>query len=77
MGDQKLLNLIKKLGEKEERLYTKEDLTEQELNELHEMNIELDQFWDLLRQRRALREMGGNPDAARLRSRDIVENYKQ
>ncbi len=77
MKDQRLLNLIKKLDEEEELLYAKNELTEKELNEIHKMDIELDQFWDLLRQRRALREMGKNPDAAKLRPIEMVEQYKQ
>jgi Protein of unknown function (DUF2630) len=77
MKDQRLLNLIKKLDDEEEQLYAKSNLTEQDLNELHKIDIELDQFWDLLRQRRALREMGKNPEEARLRRREVVEKYKQ
>jgi hypothetical protein len=37
----------------------------------------LDQCWDLLRQRRALREFGENPDLAKVRPAKIVENYEQ
>jgi hypothetical protein len=37
----------------------------------------LDQCWDLLRQRRALREYGRDPAAARIRDVDTVENYLQ
>jgi len=37
----------------------------------------LDQCWDLLRQRRALREFGRDPDAARVRDVDTVERYEQ
>ena len=44
MKDQRLLKLIRKLDREEERLYAKDNLTDQEINELHEMNIELDQF---------------------------------
>src|SRR5882724_3887053 len=38
---------------------------------------ELDQCWDLLRQRRALREFGRDPDEAKVRPAKIVENYEQ
>lgn len=44
---------------------------------LEEVRLELDQLWDLLRQRRALRESGGNPEDASKRSREIVEKYWQ
>jgi hypothetical protein len=37
----------------------------------------LDQCWDLLRQRRALRDFGRDPGEAKLRDVDTVENYEQ
>jgi hypothetical protein len=45
--------------------------------ELHAMEVQLDQFWDLLRQRRAKRDFGGDPDQADIRSESVVENYWQ
>jgi len=39
------------------------------------IKVELDQLWDLLRQRRALRAAGRNPDDAQLRDSDTVERY--
>ncbi len=42
---------------------------------LKALEVELDQCWDLLRQRRALRETGGDPRAAQLRPPDEVEGY--
>jgi Protein of unknown function (DUF2630) len=77
MEDKNVLNHIKKLAEEEERLYIKQKLTDQEIKELHKMKIELDQCWDLLRQRHALRDAGKNPDEAKVRSVNTVENYKQ
>jgi uncharacterized protein DUF2630 len=44
---------------------------------MHKLAISLDQCWDLLRQRRALRAAHLNPDEASLRDADIVEHYKQ
>ncbi|MBV8223940.1 MAG: DUF2630 family protein [Verrucomicrobia bacterium] len=41
------------------------------------MNVELDQCWDLLCQRQALRDAGRNPDEAHARPPGIVENYEQ
>ena len=41
------------------------------------VRIELDRYWDLLRQRRARREAGLDPDDAQLRSADTVERYEQ
>jgi Protein of unknown function (DUF2630) len=43
---------------------------------LREIETELDQAWDLLRQREARREFGENPDEARVRSEDVVERYE-
>ncbi|TCC47627.1 DUF2630 family protein [Kribbella capetownensis] len=42
---------------------------------LRALEVELDQCWDLLRQRRAKREFGENPDTAAARSADTVEGY--
>ena len=42
---------------------------------LGEIKIELDQLWDLLRQRRALRNSGGNPEDAQMRDPGTVERY--
>jgi Protein of unknown function (DUF2630) len=77
MEDKKVLKHIKKLAEQESRLYSKENLSDIEVKELHEMNVELDQCWDLLRQRHALRNADRNPDEAKVRPPNIVENYKQ
>ena len=77
MEDSKVLQHIKKLVETEKSLYSKSNLDDQEKQRLHQMNVELDQCWDLLRQRRALRDAGKNPDEADVRPPDIVENYTQ
>ena len=42
---------------------------------LRQLEIELDQCWDLLRQRRALRETGGDPRDAAVRPANEVEGY--
>jgi Protein of unknown function (DUF2630) len=44
---------------------------------LAKLKIELDRCWDLLRQRRALREAGSDPDDAQVRDSDTVERYLQ
>jgi hypothetical protein len=44
---------------------------------LREIEVALDQCWDLLRQRRARRELGENPDDATVRPPEIVERYQQ
>ncbi len=77
MDDGEVLKHIKGLTDEEERLYTKEQLSDKEVRRLQQMKVELDQCWDLLRQRQALRSAGKNPDEARVRPPDIVENYEQ
>jgi len=75
--DGSVLSHITKLTEREEHLYGKEDLTDADVQELHKIKLELDQYWDLLRQRRALRDVGEDPNNAEKRSSDIVENYEE
>lgn len=47
----------------------------EEHKRLRQLEIELDQCWDLLRQRRALRESGGDPRDAAVRPAHEVEGY--
>ena len=47
----------------------------EELARLQEIEVQLDQCWDLLRQREALRNSGGNPDSASVRPGSEVEGY--
>jgi hypothetical protein len=75
--DQSVLNHIDQLVKEEERLYGQNELTEDDRGRLDELKVELDQYWDLLRQRRALREFGNDPDKAKVRAAKIVENYEQ
>jgi hypothetical protein len=77
MEDNQVLKHIEKLVAEEEHLYSKGDLTDNEVKRLHELKVELDQYWDFLRQRRGFREAGKNPDNAQVRSGDTVENYEQ
>ena len=68
---------IEHLVKEEHRLYGQPSLSDDERKRLQEVKVELDQCWDLLRQRRALREFGGNPDDARVRPAGTVEGYEQ
>jgi hypothetical protein len=77
MDDRRILNHIEEMIAAEQKLYGQSHLTESEKLELEAIQIELDQYWDLLRQRRALRDAGKNPEKAHLRGPDIVENYEQ
>ena len=75
--DNVVLSHITKLNEREEHLYGKENLTDDDVKELQKVKSELDQYWDLLRQRRALRDAGENPNAAELRTSDTIRNYEE
>ena len=74
--DQTVLAHIERLVAEEKKLYAKGEVSDGEKVRLGQINIELDRCWDLLRQRRALREFGRNPDEAEVRPASIVENYK-
>lgn len=75
--DQPVLNHIDRLVKEEERLHRQSELNEEDRGRLAKLKMELDQCWDLLRQRRALREFGEDPDKAKVRSAKIVENYEK
>ncbi len=77
MTDKEVMDKIKSLLDREHKLYSKDGLSVEERKEVEKLQIELDRYWDLLRQRRALREYGGDPDKANLRGTDTVENYEQ
>ena len=74
--DQSVLAHIKQLTEREEHLYGKPDLTDDDVQDLHTVKSELDQYWDLLRQRRAFRDAGDDPNRAKMRSSDTIDHYK-
>jgi hypothetical protein len=75
--DSPVLSHIDRLVKEEEHLYGQAELADDDRRRLEELKVELDQCWDLLRQRRALREFGEDPDKAKVRPAKIVENYEQ
>jgi hypothetical protein len=75
--DQPVLGHIDSLVKEEERLYAQSALTDGDRDRLAKIKVELDQCWDLLRQRRALREFGRDPEQAKVRPAKVVENYEQ
>jgi hypothetical protein len=75
--DGRVLEHIKRLVEEEQALHSQPQSDPQANARLESLRVELDQCWDLLRQRRALREFGEDPDRAKVRPANIVENYKQ
>lgn len=76
MEDGEVLNQIDTLAKEEHKLYAKENLSEAELARLKKLTVELDQCWDLLRQRRGLRDAHANPDSAKVRSAESVERQR-
>ena len=75
-GDAGVLARIKELVEREQAL-REDGIDVSERAELHEVEAQLDQCWDLLRQRRGKRHIGANPDDAQPRDEDTVEGYLQ
>ena len=75
--DQPVLNHIQRLVEEEHRLYIQGTLADADRARLVKVEVELDQCWDLLRQRRALRDAGRDPNEAQVRPPDVVEKYEQ
>lgn len=73
--DAAILAHITALVAEEERLHTGGDKDKAQ-DRLAAIGVELDQYWDLLRRRRALREFGKNPDDAELQPASIVEKYQ-
>jgi len=76
-SDSQVLKHIQTLVDEEHGLYRQNDLDDDGRRRLASLQVELDRCWDLLRQRRALREFGEDPDAARLRPASVVERYEQ
>ena len=79
--DEDVIAQIDKLVEEEHRLHGQSaqgrPLTKEEQHRLQEIEVRLDQCWDLLRQRRARVNAGRNPDEAEVRPPEIVERYQQ
>jgi hypothetical protein len=77
MDDQTLLQRIQHLVEEEHRLDQHTDRSKEDHERYGALQVELDQCWDLLRQRRARREFDQDPEKAKVRDPKIVENYEQ
>ena len=65
------------LRQREEADSTSEDALESDRERLRAVEVELDRCWDVLRQRRALREAGADPERAEVRDERTVEGYRQ
>jgi hypothetical protein len=80
VNDPQIHGRIEELVAEEHELWEREsagNASEANRQRLQELKVSLDQCWDLLRQRRALRETGGDPDLADVRRPEIVEHYQQ
>jgi hypothetical protein len=80
MRDAEVLERVRQLVDEEHRLETShvgQGLTADEEARLRDVEVALDQCWDLLRQRRARRASGQDPDQAVVRPEDVVEGYRQ
>ena len=84
MSDESIADRIEHLGGEEHELRTKEQrdssdpaALEGDRERLQQVEVELDRCWDLLRQRRARRAAGSDPDDAAVRDENTVEGYLQ
>jgi hypothetical protein len=80
MEDNEIHDRIERLVAEEHELYERGaegGLSESEHRRLESLQVGLDQCWDLLRQRRALREAGRDPSRASVRDPEVVERYEQ
>jgi hypothetical protein len=78
MVDDEVIATIHRLVDEEHRLHGKGGpISDDDHQRLRALEVELDQCWDLLRQRRAMRRAGGNPADAEVRPPGTVEGYQQ
>ncbi len=80
MADEDLITRIHELTAEERRLeesHVGDGLSDRDHARLHEIELTLDQLWDLMRQRRALRDAGKDPARAAPRDVGTVEGYQQ
>jgi hypothetical protein len=78
MADEDLITRINELAHEEHQLFEKESegrASTRERERLKEIEVQLDQCWDLLHQRRARRSAGLDPDQASVRPETTVEGY--
>ena len=80
MDDPQIHDSIEQLVAQEHELWELEssgNATDEDRRRLKAVQVSLDRCWDLLRQRRARRNAGLDPDSAAERSADVVEGYQQ
>jgi hypothetical protein len=84
VSDESIAARIERLVSEEHELREREQTDspnpaalEEDKERLRTVEVELDRCWDLLRQRRALRDAGADPEQAQVRDADTVEHYQQ
>ena len=80
MDDDQIVQRIGKLAAEEhelEKSHVGQALAEDDLARFRSIEVALDQCWDLLRQRRARRASGQDPEEAAVRPERVVEGYQQ
>lgn len=77
MDEKDILSRIHALVDEEHQLREGSEHTDEQRARMTELEARLDQCWDLLRQRRAKRQYGEDPDEAAARPEPQVENYLQ
>ncbi|HTW05946.1 MAG TPA: DUF2630 family protein [Acidimicrobiales bacterium] len=80
MDDAEIVERIGELANEEHRLEREHEGQEpstEDIKRLRDIEVTLDQCWDLLRQRRARRAAGQDPDGSAVRPVDVVEGYRQ
>ena len=84
MSDESIAARIEGLVSEEHELRDREQTDspnpaalDEDRERLRTVEVELDRCWDLLRQRRALRDAGSDPEQAQVRDADTVEHYQQ
>jgi hypothetical protein len=77
MDEKDILSRIHELVDEEHRLRESGQHTDAQRARISELEAHLDQCWDLLRQRRAKRQYGEDPDDAEPRPEPQVESYLQ
>jgi Protein of unknown function (DUF2630) len=80
MEEGQIHGTIEELVAEEHELWERESAgaaSDSERRRLEQLRVSLDQCWDVLRQRRALREAGRDPDTAQVRPPEVVERYEQ
>jgi uncharacterized protein DUF2630 len=77
VDEKDILGRISALVEEEHQLRSADEHTDAQRSRISQLEADLDQAWDLLRQRRAKRQYGENPDEAQQRPESEVEDYLQ